>query len=83
MNTSKPLVTYRPASLSLYYFMGHLHASLIPEDHPDTAMVVNGEYAHTSTIIAYDVDAGTFETKNTRYIPAEPRTLQLPEVPAV
>ena len=85
MITIKPLVTYRPTSLSLYYFAGTLRAFLIPEDHPDTENVVNGEGANTSEIVNFWPDTGVLETKNTIYMPAyAPSTpLVLPENPGV
>lgn len=64
---SKPVVRYRERVI---WGLGK-KAFVTPIDHPKTEL--NGKFSTTSTVVAYD--ALSFETKNTRYVDANPPVL--------
>ena len=60
----KPVVHYEEL---LFCTVGGC-ALVKPVDHPGD-LVSNQQYVRTSTVQAFDVDSGEFETRNTRYQP--------------
>lgn len=44
------------------------YAFLVPIDHPDYKNVSNDTVTKTSTVVSYDPETGTIETKNTIYV---------------
>ena len=62
----KPIVHYKGAIGPIVVGRS---ATVFPVDHPNTELVSNTTFVHTSPVVSYDQETGKFETQNTQYVP--------------